>query len=85
MWDSVSPSGRYQGSLSDTRSQKDHRIGKASAIERYLIEEDAWKEFLVVGKGEQSDWGKAVARESQQWDDVLEKVFPDKNRYNSKP
>ncbi len=54
------------------------------ALVRYLTDEDAWKKFLVMGPANSNNKAQALARDSQQWDVVLERMLPPKAWRNSK-
>ncbi len=54
------------------------------ALERYLTDEDAWKKFLVMGSADSDNKAQALARDSQHWDIVLERILPPKAWRNSK-
>ena len=48
------------------------------ALARYLNDKDGWEEFLVTGSVTSNDKAQALARESQHWDVVLERMLPSK-------
>jgi len=64
---------RLPTKASGSRTRKD---GTTLAIEDYLMEEDPWKEFLVLGVGYGSDKADTVAQCSKKWDDALANIPP---------
>lgn len=53
------------------------------ALGRYLTDKDGWKKFLVTGPVNSNDKAQALARDSQHWDVVLERMLLPKARRNS--
>ena len=59
-------------------NRKDYALG------RYLSDDDAWKKFLVTEPANSNNKAQALARDSQHWDVVLERMPPPKAWRNSK-
>ncbi|KAL2047921.1 hypothetical protein ABVK25_011252 [Lepraria finkii] len=69
-----------QGSSGNTSNDRGNKYLNPPAIERYIAEEDAWKQFLVLGTDDNDDRRQAIAQDSKKWDETLTRIPPRKTQ-----